>query len=149
MTTKKETKKRSLSKKPAKRELRDIPEHSHMKTALQGGDESMRYYWERESNVGMRLAEGYEVVQETDAILSAYATRSQDHANSTSHYRIPTQDSNEDLILLQIPKDLYEQLEARRQERSDNIDRQLHPKRWKTRTGKWEVECDVSVDNKN
>lgn len=119
---------------------------SDLKTAVKN-DPNYKYYWERESLINLRIAEGYEVVgtDSYDGNLSIYARKSQDHVNSTSCYRLPTQDSDEDLILLRMPMEMFVKKEQKRLARADEVDRQLHPKRWGTEGTSWSQESSMKV----
>lgn len=107
----------------------------------------MYYYWERESDIRLRLREGYEVVQNLDGEMSLYAQKSQDPTNNGSCYRLPTQDSNEDLILLQIPKSVREKYVKQREARTDFLEKQMDPKnsKWETNGDSWELHTTKTI----
>jgi hypothetical protein len=95
--------------------------------------------WVRESEMRMAQYMGYTIVPNTDGSQSLYGGRMQDASNTTSCYRTPSKDRNEDLILVEAPIEVRNKELAEQAARTALSAQILEPGKWKDRSGSnWE-----------
>lgn len=75
--------------------------------------EGFHIYWARESEVRIRAQEGYEVADPTHYPHLGLRNFQTSDDRKTSVIRLPSQDSNEDLVLMEVPLELYKQKKAK------------------------------------
>jgi hypothetical protein len=95
--------------------------------------EGFRTYWAREqSEVRLRMFDGYEVADPAHYphLGAQYFQDASGKRGST--IRLPSKDSNEDLILMEIPLERYAQNKAKEAERVDTVEAQIQGKNTKS-----------------
>ena len=88
-----------------------------------------RSYWARESEIRIRIMDGYEMADPAhyNHLGQVYFQDASGKKGST--IRLPSQDSNEDLVLMEIPLERYKQNKAKEYAKVDAIEAQIKGKR--------------------
>jgi hypothetical protein len=91
--------------------------------------DGFRTYWARESEIRIRVMDGYELADPTHYQHLGAVYFQDASGKKGSAIRLPSQDSNEDLVLMEIPLERYKQNKAKEQARCDAIEAQIKGKK--------------------
>ena len=112
-------------------------------------DDGIHKEWARESSLGKKFAEGYEL--ETDSSAYLGTTRMQDASQRGGGIRIPSGDNNDPLVLVRIPLENYRKLNARSQALATDRENRIKSHSYEKNDGKIKVDTNVrtQIENKN